>query len=158
MSGVYPITKEGYEKLKNEQKHLKTVQRPAVVQAIEEARAHGDLRENAEYHAAKEQQSFIEGRLQEINGKLAQCQVVDPATLSGENVVFGATVSLLDLESEEEFSYQIVGEEEADLNENKISFSSPIARALIGKKAGDEVTVHIPKGKKDVEVLDVAFK
>lgn len=158
MSEIYPITKEGYEKLKKELKHLKTVERPAVVQAIEEARAHGDLRENAEYHAAKEQQGFIEGRLQEINGKLSHCQIIDPATLSGESVVFGATVTLLDLDSEEEFSYQIVGEEEADLNQNRISFSSPIARALIGKKAGDEVSVNIPKGKMDVEVIEVAFK
>ena len=158
MSEIYPITKEGYDKLKKELKHLKTVERPAVVQAIEEARAHGDLRENAEYHAAKEQQGFIEGRLQEINGKLSHCQIIDPATLSGESVVFGATVTLLDLDSEEEFSYQIVGEEEADLNQNKISFSSPIARALIGKKAGDEVSVNIPKGKMDVEVIEVAFK
>lgn len=157
MSDIYPITKQGYEKLKNELKHLKSVERPAVVQAIEEARAHGDLRENAEYHAAKEQQGFIEGRLQEINSKLSHCQVIDPATLSGDTVIFGATVTLLDLETDEEFSYQIVGEEEADLNENKISFSSPIARALIGKKEGDEVAVTIPKGKMEVEILEVAF-
>ncbi|MBF0279539.1 MAG: transcription elongation factor GreA [SAR324 cluster bacterium] len=157
MSEVYPITKEGYEKLKKELKHLKSVERPAVVQAIEEARAHGDLKENAEYHAAKEQQSFLEGRMQEINGKLSNCQVIDPATLSGEKVIFGATVTLLDLDSEEEFCYQIVGDEEADLSQNRISFSSPIARALIGKKTGDEVTATIPKGKIDVEILDVKF-
>ena len=157
MSDMYPITKHGHEKLKKELKHLKSVERPAIVQAIEEARAHGDLSENAEYHAAKEQQGFLEGRLQEINAKLSNCQVIDPATLSGDKVIFGATVTLLDLETEEEFRYQIVGEEESDLSHNKISFSSPIARALIGKKAGDEVTVTIPKGKREVEILDVVF-
>ena len=158
MSDINPITKTGYEKLKNELKHLKSVERPAVVQAIEEARAHGDLRENAEYHAAKEQQGFIEGRLQEINGKLSNCQVIDPAMLSGDIVIFGATVTLLDLGTEEEMRYQIVGDEEADLNEKKISYSSPVARALIGKKAGDEITIRIPKGTIDVEVLDVEFR
>ena len=122
MSDSYPITTEGYQKLKKELKHLKSVERPAVVQAIEEARAHGDLKENAEYHAAKEQQGFIEGRLQEINGKLSHCQVIDPVTLSGDKVIFGATVTLLDLETDEEFCYQIVGEEEADLSQNRISF------------------------------------
>lgn len=158
MSDINPITKTGYEKLKNELKHLKSVERPAVVQAIEEARAHGDLRENAEYHAAKEQQGFIEGRLQGITGKLSNCQVIDPAMLSGDTVIFGATVTLLDLGTEEEMRYQIVGDEEADLNEKKISYSSPVARALIGKKAGDEITIRIPKGTIDVEVLDVEFR
>ncbi len=157
MSDINPITKTGYEKLKNRLKHLKSVERPAVVQAIEEARAHGDLRENAEYHAAKEQQGFIEGRLQEITGKLSNCQVIDPAMLSGDTVIFGAMVTLLDLGTEEEMRYQIVGDEEADLNEKKISYSSPVARALIGKKAGDEITIRIPKGTIDVEVLDVEF-
>lgn len=158
MSDINPITKTGYEKLKNELKHLKSVERPAVVQAIEEARAHGDLRENAEYHAAKEQQGFIEGRLQGITGKLSNCQVIDPVMLSGDTVIFGATVTLLDLGTEEEMRYQIVGDEEADLNEKKISYSSPVARALIGKKAGDEITIRIPKGTIDVEVLDVEFR
>ena len=157
MSDIYPITKTGYQKLKNELKRLKSVERPAVIQAIEEARSHGDLRENAEYHAAKEQQGFIEGRLQEINGKLSNCQVIDPAMLSGNTVIFGATVTLLDLKTEEEMRYQIVGEEEADLNEKKISFSSPIARALIGKKSGDEISIRIPKGTIEVEVLDIEF-
>ena len=157
MSDIYPITKVGHEKLKKELKHIKSVERPAIVQAIEEARAHGDLSENAEFHAAKEQQGFIEGRLQNIKAKLSNCHVIDPATLSGDKVIFGATVTLLDLEKDEEFCYQIVGEEESDLNQNKISFSSPIARALIGKKAGDEVRVTIPKGKMDVEILDVVF-
>ncbi len=157
MSDIHPITKTGYEKLKNELKRLTSVERPAVVQAIEEARAHGDLRENAEYHAAKERQGFIEGRLQEINGKLSNCKVIDPAVLSGNTVIFGATVTLLDLKTEGEMRYQIVGDEEADLNEKKISYSSPIARALIGKKAGDEITIRIPKGTLEVEVLDVEF-
>lgn len=157
MSDIHPITKTGYEKLKNELKRLTSVERPAVVQAIEEARAHGDLRENAEYHAAKERQGFIEGRLQEINGKLSNCKVIDPAVLSGDTVIFGATVTLLDLKTEGEMRYQIVGDEEADLNEKKISYSSPIARALIGKKAGDEITIRIPKGTLEVEVLDVEF-
>ncbi len=157
MSDSYPITQEGYEKLKQELKQLKSVERPAVVQAIEEARAHGDLKENAEYHAAKERQSFIEGRLQEINGKLSNCTIIDPASLSGDKVVFGATVTLLDLETDDEYCYKIVGEDEADLAENKISFSSPIARAVIGKNTGDEVTVTIPKGKIDVEIIDVEF-
>ena len=157
MSDIHPVTKTGYEKLKNEWKRLTSVERPAVVQAIEEARAHGDLRENAEFHAAKERQGFIEGRLQEINGKLSNCKVIDPASLSGDTVIFGATVTLLDLKTEGEMRYQIVGDEEADLNEKKISFSSPIARALIGKKAGDEITIRIPKGTLEVEVLDVEF-
>lgn len=157
MSDIHPITKTGYEKLKNELKRLTSVERPAVVQAIEEARAHGDLRENAEYHAAKERQGFIEGRLQEINGKLSNCKVIDPAVLSGDTVIFGATVTLLDLKTEGEMRYQIVGDEEADLNEKKISYSSPIARALIGKKAGAEITIRIPKGTLEVEVLDVEF-
>ncbi|MBF0287922.1 MAG: transcription elongation factor GreA [SAR324 cluster bacterium] len=157
MSDSYPITKEGHEKLKKELKQLKSVERPAVVKAIEEARAHGDLKENAEYHAAKERQGFIEGRLQEINGKLSNCTVIDPTSLSGDKVVFGATVTLLDLEIDDEYTYKIVGEDEADLAENKISFSSPLGRALIGKNTGDEVTVTIPKGKMDVEILDVEF-
>lgn len=157
MSDAYPITVEGHEKLKKELKQLISVKRPAVVKAIEEARAHGDLKENAEYHAAKEQQGFIEGRLQEINGKLSNCNIIDPTELSGDRVVFGATVTLVDLETEGEFCYKIVGEDEADLEENKISFSSPIARALIGKDVGDEVIITIPKGKIDVEILDVEF-
>lgn len=157
MSDAYPITKEGHLKLKEELKHLKSVERPAVVKAIEEARAHGDLKENAEYHAAKERQGFIEGRLQELNGKLSNCNVIDPTTLSGDKVVFGATVTLLDIDTDDEYTYKIVGEDEADLKASKISFNSPIARALIGKHSGDEVKVTIPKGKMDVEILSVEF-
>lgn len=157
MSDTFPITIEGHEKLKQELRQLIKVERPAVVKAIEEARAHGDLKENAEYHAAKERQGFIEGRRQEINGKLSNCTVIDPKTLSGNRVVFGSTVTLIDLETEDEFCYKIVGEDEADLEENKISFSSPIARSLIRKEIGDEVTVTIPKGKINIEILDIEF-
>lgn len=157
MSDTYPITVEGHKKLKKELKELISVKRPAIVKAIEEARAHGDLKENAEYHAAKEQQGFIEGRLQEINGKLSNCNIIDPTELSGDRVVFGATVTLVDLETDGEFCYKIVGEDEADLEKNKISFSSPIARALIGKEVDDEVAITIPKGKINVEILDVKF-
>ncbi len=158
MSNAYPITKTGYEKLRAELKHLTSVERPAVVKAIEEARAHGDLKENAEYHAAKERQSFIEGRLQEINGKLANCNVIDPSTLSGDKVIFGATVTVLDLDSDEETTYTIVSEDEADLANHTISFTSPIARGLIGKRVGDEVTIRIPKGQIDMEIVEVEFK
>lgn len=158
MAEKHPITKKGYETLKAELKHLTTVERPKVVQDIAEARAHGDLKENAEYHAAKERQSFVEGRIAEINGKMANMEVIDPITLEGTKIVFGATVTLLDMDSEEEFCYQLVGEDEADLKDNKISYNSPIARALIGKSKGDEVTIRIPKGKMDVEILEVKFK
>ncbi len=151
------MTKAGYESLKAELKHLTAVERPAVVQAIAEAREHGDLKENAEYHAAKEQQGFIEGRIQELNGKLARAQVIDVSSLSGEKVIFGATVSFVDVDTEEERQYQIVGEDEANLEQGKISVGSPIARALIGKKVGDTVVIPIPKGKMEVEVLEVEF-
>lgn len=156
--GSHPITKAGHEKIKAELRHLTTVERPAIINAIAEARAHGDLRENAEYHAAKEKQGFVEGRIQEINGKLASCTVVDTSTLSGSKVVFGATVTLTNLESDEEICYRIVGEDEADLKNNTISYSSPIARALIGKSSGDQVTIIIPKGKINVEVASVEFE
>ena len=153
----HPMTKVGYEQLKNELHRLTTVERQTIIKAIEEARAHGDLKENAEYHAAKEQQGFIEGRIQEINAKLANCNIVDPATLSGERVVFGATVTVYDLETEEESIYKIVGEDEVNTKEGKISFSSPIAKGLIGKNIGDEVTIHIPKGARHVEIVAVEF-
>ncbi len=157
MSDSFPMTKAGYESLKAELKHLTSVERPAVVQAIAEAREHGDLKENAEYHAAKEQQGFIEGRIQELNGKLARAQVIDVASLSGGKVIFGATVSFVDVDTDEERQYQIVGEDEADLEQGKISVGSPIARALIGKQVGDTVVIPIPKGKMEVEVLEVEF-
>ena len=131
MNGTFPMTQEGYDLLKQELKHLTTVERPDVINAIAEARAHGDLSENAEYHAAKERQGYIEGRIQELNGKLASANVIDVSKLSGDKIVFGATVSFVDVDTEEEKRYKIVGEDEADLEQNKISVNSPIARALI---------------------------
>ena len=157
MSDSYPMTPSGYETLKAELKKLTTKERPAVISSISSAREHGDLKENAEYHAAKEQQGFIEGRIQELTEKLALANVIDITKLSGEKVVFGATVSFVDLETEEESSYQIVGVDESDLSKNKISISSPIARALIGKYIGETLTIPIPKGKIEIEITDVVF-
>ena len=137
---------------------LKTVERPNVIQAIKEAREKGDLSENAEYDAAKEKQSFIEGRIQEIEGKLSAAQIIDPATLDADGrVVFGATVEIEDLDSGDKVSYQIVGDDEADLKHGKISVSSPIARALIGKYPGDTAEVIAPSGKREVEIIDVRY-
>ena len=157
MSESYPMTQAGYESLKSELKQLTSKDRPAVINAISTAREHGDLKENAEYHAAKEQQGFIEGRIQELNEKLALANVIDITKLSGEKVVFGATVSFVDVDTEKESSYQIVGADESDLQKNKISISSPIARALIGKSAGDTLSIPIPKGKIEIEILRVNF-
>ena len=157
MSESYPMTIQGYEKLKNELKELTSIDRPAVVNAISTAREHGDLKENAEYHAAKEQQGFIEGRIQELNAKLALANVIDIAKLSGTKVVFGATVSFVDVDTDEESNYQLVGADESDLKKNKISISSPIARALIGKSVGDTLIIPIPKGKIEIEILEVKF-
>ena len=154
-----PMTVEGAEALRAELKHRKTVLRPNITQAIAEAREHGDLKENAEYHAAREQQSFNEGRIGEIEGKLADAQVIDIAKIpSGEKVVFGVTVTLLDVENDEEICYQIVGEDEADLKVNKISVMSPIARGLIGKSIGDAVTVSTPGGDRVYEIDDVSHR
>ncbi len=145
-----PLTARGADQLKAELKRLKSVERPRIIQAIAEAREHGDLKENAEYHAAKEQQSFAEGRIQEIEGKLSHAQIIDVTTMTNTGkVIFGATVELLDLESDEQIVYQIVGEDEADAKEGRISINSPIARALIGKNEGDEVTVAAPAGARD---------
>jgi transcription elongation factor GreA len=153
-----PITKRGAEKLKAELQQLKTVDRPAVIAAIAEARSHGDLSENAEYEAAKNRQGFIEGRIQEIEGKLAAAQVIDPATLdAGGKVVFGATVELADEHSGEALKYQIVGEDEADLRLGLINIGSPIARALIGKEEGDSAEVQTPGGVKRFEVVGVRY-
>lgn len=153
-----PMTRSGMIALKNEMKRLKTVERPRVIDAIATARAHGDLSENAEYAAAKERQSFIEGRLQEIEDKLARADVVDVSRLSGDRVVFGATVTLSD-EDDHEVVYRIVGDIEADIRKGRISVSSPIARALIGREVGDTVTVKGPKGaEKEYEILAVEFK
>ncbi len=153
-----PLTVTGAEMLKAELHNLKTVQRPAVIQAIAEARAHGDLSENAEYDAAKERQGFIEGRIKDIEGKISHAQIIDPKTLDADGrVVFGATVELEDLDSGDNVIYQIVGDDEADIKAGKISVSSPIARALIGKHAGDTVNVQAPGGVRQYEVLDVQY-
>ncbi|TCS39651.1 transcription elongation factor GreA [Paucimonas lemoignei] len=153
-----PITKRGAELLKEELHRLKTKERPAVINAIAEARAQGDLSENAEYDAAKEKQSFIEGRIAELEGKLSAAQIIDPTTLDAEGrVVFASTVDLEDLESGQKVTYQIVGEDEADLKELKISVTSPIARALIGKYAGDVVEVNAPSGPREYEILEVKY-
>ena len=157
MSESYPISIQGYEKLKKELKKLNSIDRPAVVNAISTAREHGDLKENAEYHAAKEQQGFIEGRIQELNAKLALANVIDITKLSGEKIVFGATVTFVDVDTDEEKIYQLVGDYESDIEQNKISISSPIARALVGKSAGDTLTIPIPKGKIEIEILEIEF-
>lgn len=154
-----PLTVTGAEMLKAELHNLKTVQRPAVIQAIAEARAHGDLSENAEYDAAKERQGFIEGRIKEIEGKLSHAQIIDPKTVDADGrIVFGATVELEDLESGDTVTYQIVGEDEADIKANKISVSSPMARALIGKTAGDTANVQAPGGVRQYEILEVEYR
>jgi transcription elongation factor GreA len=154
----FPITVQGAERLREELKQLKSVARPTVIKAIAEARAHGDLSENAEYHAAREQQSFIEGRIKEIEGKLGNAQIIDVTSLPATGkVVFGSTVQVSDVESGEEMTYQIVGEDEADIKEGRLSVNSPVARALIGKSEGDEVTVQVPAGKKVLEVIAVRY-
>ena len=152
-----PVTKIGFEVLEAELQDLIKVQRPNVIEAIATAREHGDLSENAEYHAAREQQSFIEGRIQELEAVTGRAQVIDPTTLSGDAVKFGATVEIVDEETDEEHTYQIVGDYEADLENGKISISSPIAKALMGKAEGDSVSVKTPKGEKDYEILAVKF-
>lgn len=153
-----PITKRGAELLKEELQRLKHVERPAVVQAIAEARAQGDLSENAEYDAAKDKQGFIEGRIMEIEGKLSAAQIIDPAALdAGGRVVFGATVEMEIEETGDVVTYQIVGDDEADLKEGKISISSPIARALIGKESGDVASVQAPGGVREYEIIDVRY-
>jgi transcription elongation factor GreA len=153
-----PITHKGAEALKAELHQLKTVERPKVVEAIAEARAHGDLKENAEYHAAREQQSFMEGRIQELEGTLANAQIIDPTSLPQDGrVVFGVTVSLLNIDTDEEKTYQIVGDYEADIKQNKISVSSPIARAMIGKEVDDIVTVQAPGGNIDYEITAIEY-
>ena len=153
-----PLTKRGAEALKAELQRLKTVERPAVIQAIAEARAQGDLSENAEYDAAKDKQGFIEGRIKELEGKLAAAQVIDPSTLdAGGKVVFGSTVDLEDEDNGQKVTYQIVGDDEADLKLGLISISSPIARALIGKEAGDVAEVQAPGGLRHWEIVDVRY-
>lgn len=153
-----PVTKLGFAKLEAELKNLKSVERPAVIQAIAEAREHGDLSENAEYHAAREQQSFIEGRIMELEAVVGRAQVIDPATLSGKTVKFGATVTVVDEDTDEEETYQIVGDYESDMATGKLSISAPVARAMIGKSEGDSVNVKTPKGMRHYEILKVEYK
>ena len=154
-----PMTVTGERKLREELEHLKSVERPRIVNAIAEAREHGDLKENAEYHAAREQQGFCEGRIQEINAKLANAQVIDIAKLpASDKVVFGTTVHLINVDTEESVVYRIVGDDEADVHAGLISINSPIARAVIGKEIGDEVVVKTPNGDVDYEIDDVEYK
>jgi len=151
------MTADGYSRLQDEIKRLKTIERPAIIRAIAEARTHGDLSENAEYHAARERQSFIEGRLMELEDKVARAEVIDTSKLSGSVIKFGATVTLADEQTDEEQTFRIVGEDEADVKGGRLSVSSPLARALIGKGKGDSVEVSTPRGAKSYEVVTVAF-
>lgn len=153
-----PVTAQGFARMETELKNLKVVERPAVIKAIAEAREHGDLSENAEYHAARDKQSFIEGRILELEATVSRAEVFDPASMSGDTIKFGATVKLVDEETDDEVTYQIVGEYEADLESGKISISAPIARALIGKKAGDSAEVTTPKGTRYYEILSVQYR
>lgn len=155
---MVPMTAAGFAKLEAELKNLKSVERPAVIEAIAEARAHGDLSENAEYHAARERQSFIEGRIQELEGVISAAQVIDVASLSGKTVKFGATVTIADEDTGEEKTFQIVGAYESDADGGKISLTAPIARGLIGKSEGDSVNVTTPKGMVSYEIVSVTFK
>jgi transcription elongation factor GreA len=152
-----PMTADGYTRLEDELRHLRSVARPEVIRAIAEAREHGDISENAEYHAARERQSFIEGRLGELEDKISRAEVIDPSTLSGKDVKFGATVTLADEETNEKATYQIVGEDEADIKDRRLSITSPLARALIGKKVGDSVEVSTPRGHRSYEIVRVRF-
>ena len=156
-----PLTESGAQALREELERLKKTERPRIVAAIEEARAHGDLKENAEYHAAKEEQSFNEGRIAEVESKLASAQIVDVAKAGAQangRIIFGATVDLADEDSGDELTYQIVGEDEADIKKGLLSFASPIARALIGKSEGDVVDVEVPGGKRTLEVVEVRYR
>ena len=153
-----PMTLKGSQRLREELEHLKSVKRPEVIQAIAEARAHGDLKENAEYHAAREQQGFIEGRIKELEGSLSHAQIIDVSKLNaGSRIVFGAVVELAEVDSGEEVTYQIVGDLEADIKQGLISVSAPIARALIGKHEGDTVTIAAPSGPRSYEIVAVRY-
>jgi transcription elongation factor GreA len=158
MSHSIPLTKESHEALQEELKRLIRVERPKVIQDIAEARAHGDLSENAEYDAAKNRQGFIEGRIQEINGKLARAYVVDLSNMKPDKVVFGCTVTLYDTATEEEITYKIVGEDEADIKQGKISCTSPVGKALIGHKLDDSVKAAVPSGTKEYEIIDIKYE
>jgi len=158
VSDRVPMTPRGFQRLKSELKHLKTEQRPSVVKEIEEARAHGDLSENAEYAAARERQSFIEGRIAEIESKLTLADIIDTSKLSGARVVFGAYVTLRDGDGDEEVTYQIVGLDEADMKQRRISVTAPLARAMIGKSVGDEFELKTAKGPRSYEIVAVEFR
>lgn len=153
-----PITPEGYRRLQEELDRLLKVERPRNIQAIAEARAHGDLSENAEYHAAKERQSFIEGRIQELQAKLAMVEVIDPSRINQSRVAFGARVRVLDLEADEEYSFVLVGPDETDVKSGKISVTSPVGRALLGKEVGDTVTIKAPARTIEYEILEIGFE
>ncbi len=157
MMDKVPMTAAGYSRLQEELKHLKTVARPEVIKAIAEAREHGDLSENAEYHAARERQSFIEGRVMELEDKISRAEVIETSKLSGDTVKFGATVTLADEDTDEETTYQIVGQDEADIKEGRLSITAPLARSLIGKAKGDQVEVTTPGGSKSYEIVDIRF-
>ncbi|HKA15090.1 MAG TPA: transcription elongation factor GreA [Myxococcota bacterium] len=158
MSERVPMTRQGYDKLEADLRELKTVDRPRIVREIEVARAHGDISENAEFHAAKERQSHIEGRIRQLEDKLARAQVIDPSGPTPESVRFGVTVVLLDAETDEEVTYTLVGEDESDITTGKLSISSPIARALLGKGVDDVVRVQVPKGTREFEVREIRFE
>jgi transcription elongation factor GreA len=153
-----PITPEGFQKLKEELDRLKKIERPENIKAIAEARAHGDLSENAEYHAAKEKQSFIEGRINELQARIGQSQVIDPATISQDRISFGATVKILDVDTDEEKEYMLVGPDESDIKKGRISIQSPIGRSLIGKEQGDVVTIKAPAKTMEYEILEIRFE
>ena len=152
-----PMTLSGFERLQEELRQLKTVERPAIIKAIAEARDHGDLSENAEYHAARERQSFIEGRVLELEGKISRAEIIDVKKLSGKTITFGATVTLADEDTDEENKYQIVGADESDISKGLLSITSPLARALIGKSVGDSVEVVTPRGSKSYEIVKIRF-
>jgi transcription elongation factor GreA len=154
-----PLTVRGAEKLREELNELKTIKRPQIITAIAEAREHGDLKENAEYHAAREQQSFVEGRIKDIEGKLSHAQIIDVKTINANGkVVFGATVDVEDIDKGEELTYQIVGEDEADIKQGMVSITSPLARALIGKEEGDVAVLDAPGGQRELEILEVRYE
>jgi transcription elongation factor GreA len=153
-----PMTPEGNQRMRDELQNLRSVQRPSIIQQIAVAREHGDLSENAEYHAAREKQSFIEGRIKELENKLALAEVIDPSKVQGDRVAFGATVKLSNTKTDEEVCYRILGADECDLAQGSISITSPLARSLLGKEAGDEVKVRMPGGERTYEILEVSFK
>ncbi|MBL1146803.1 MAG: transcription elongation factor GreA [Pseudomonadota bacterium] len=153
-----PITTTGYQQLEAELKRLKSEERPAIIEAISAAREHGDLSENAEYHSAREKQSFIEGRIADLEDKMARAEIIDPKKIAGDTVKFSATIHVVDEDTEEELTYQIVGEYEADIDKNMLSLSAPLSRALIGKRVGDSVEVTTPKGSKAYEILGISYQ